>query len=317
MRQKVLRHLCWPALALAGCQVTEIDPRVRVLARVNGAPISLSEFQVNFNQLLNDQDTLTAGNPKLLAQIKDRALNDVVLVELVRQEASRRFIKVAKEEIDARLNSWKDSYPHGGFEEMLKRQNTTEQFLRKRIENQLLVEKVSSELSGTEVLVSDEEMKRYFQQHAQDFYRPERIHALQIVVPTVEEASKLRQEIVSGLITFESAARQHSLSPDAAKGGDIGFFAKKEKIEAFDEAFSVPVSGISRPISSRYGVHLFKILERQPRKSLSLQEAKSELGKTLRRSKEARVYKEWAVKQLKDAEIYRNESLYGSIGQQS
>ena len=276
-------------------------------------PISLSEFQLNFQQIVAERDETSAANPKILNQLKDRALNETVLMSLVQQEASRRFIKVAKEEVDSRLNSWKDGYPRGGFNEMLQRYNTSEEYLKKRIENQLLVEKVSAEMNGNELLVSDEEMKRYFQGHSDEFVRPERIHALQIVVPSIEEASKLRQEILSGVITFESAARQFSLSPDASKGGDLGFFSRKEKLEAFDEAFAVPVEAISKPVSSRFGVHLFKVLERQPKKRLSFQEAKPELAKVLRKGKEARAYKEWAIKQLKDAEIYCNEELLLSI----
>lgn len=299
---------------IASCQLRNSDPKIRIIARVNGVPISLNEFQINLNQILAGQDSIAPLNPKTLDQFKSRALNEAILMALIRQEGDRRFIKVPKEEIDSRLNNWKDSYPPGGFNDMLKRQQLTEDQVKKRIENQLWIERVSSEFSGNEILVSDEEMKRYYQQNSSQFVRPERLHALQIVVPTLEEANKLRQEIVSGVVTFESAARQYSLSPDASKGGDIGFFAKKEKIEAFDEAFSVPVGGISRPISSRYGVHLFKVLERQPRKQLALQDAKAELGKTLRRGKEAKIYREWALKQLKDSEIYCNETLFAAVG---
>jgi parvulin-like peptidyl-prolyl isomerase len=132
----------------------------------------------------------------------------------------------------------------------------------------------------------------------------------------LEEAVKLRQEIVSGHYTFESAARQFSLSPDATKGGDLGFFAKKEKIPVFDEAFSLSVGTISKPIQSRYGVHLLKVAEHFPQKKLSFQEAKPEIVKVIRRAKEARVYREWATKQLKDSEVYKNEVLFSSIGNQ-
>lgn len=299
---------------LVSCRPNQQDPNTRIMARVNGSPITASDFQINFTQVLAEQDSIAPSNPKLMEQFKARALNEAVLLTLVHQEGARRFIRVAVEEVESRLNSWKDGYPPGGFEEMLQRQKTTENYLKKRIESQLWVEKVSAEMSGSEVLVSDEEMKRYYQLHSKDFFRPERVHVLQIVVPTIEEATKLRQEIISGSTTFESAARQYSLSPDAAKGGDIGFFSKSEKIEAFDEAFSVAVGAVSKPVNSRYGVHLFKVLERQVRKPLSFQEAKPDLAKLLRKGKEARVYKEWATKQLKDAEIYRNDALFATIG---
>jgi parvulin-like peptidyl-prolyl isomerase len=210
------------------------------------------------------------------------------------------------------LANWKDSYPPGAFEEMLHRQSTTEEYLKKRIEDQLLIEKIAENVFASETMVSDEEIRKHYQQHESEFYRPEKVHAFQIVVPTKEEAEKIRQEIVSGSLTFESAARKYSLSPDAAKGGDLGFFGRSEKIAAFNEAFGLAINTISRPVQSRYGVHLLKVVEKQPSRKLSFQESKNEVVKALKRLKEVKVYKEWITKLLKDGEIYRNEALFNS-----
>ncbi len=265
------------------------------MARINGEPVSVAEFMVNFNQLKAQQDEISQKNPKLMAQIKTRALNEVLIMALLRQEAGKKQLRIAKEEVEGRLSNWKDGYPPGGFEEMLRKQNTTEDFLKKRIADQLLVEKLTDTLFGTETMVSDEEMQAYFKGHTEEFFRPVRIHALQIVVPTLEEAEKIRQEVVSGQITFESAARKYSLSPDAAKGGDLGFFSKNEKISAFNKAFSLTVGEISQPIQSPYGIHLLKVVEKQPPKKLAFQEAKDDIVKALKKVKEVTVYKEWVT----------------------
>jgi len=273
----------------------------------------MAEFLVNFNQLKAQQDEISQKNPKLVSQLKTRALNEVLIVTMLRQEASKKQIRIAKEEVEGRLSNWKDGYPPGGFEEMLRKQNTTEDFLKKRISDQLLVEKITEALFGTETMVNDEEMQSYFKQHQDEFSRPVRIHALQIVVPTLEEAEKVRQEILSGQITFESAARKYSLSPDAAKGGDLGFFSKNEKISAFNKAFSLTVGDISAPIQSPYGIHLLKVVEKQQPKKLAFQEARDDIVKALKKNKEVTVYKEWVTKLLKDGEIYRNEALFSTI----
>jgi parvulin-like peptidyl-prolyl isomerase len=237
-----------------------------------------------------------------------------LITALLKQEAKKKQIRIAKEEVEGRLANWKDSYPPGGFEEMLRKQSTTEDYLRARMANQVLVEKITETLFGTETMVNDEEMQSYFKQHPEDFQRPARIHALQIVVPTLEEAEKIRQEILSGQITFESAARKYSLSPDAAKGGDLGFFSKNEKISAFNKAFTLTVGDISAPIQSPYGIHLVKVVEKQPSKKLAFQEAKDDIVKAIKKVKEVTVYKEWVTKLLKDGEIYRNEVLFSTAG---
>jgi parvulin-like peptidyl-prolyl isomerase len=297
----------------AACTKTAPDPKSQIIARVNGEPVFLPEFLVNFQQLKSEQDEISQKNPKLIEQLKTRALNEAIVMNLLRQEAAKTQVRIAKEEVEGRLANWKDSYFPGGFEEMLRKRNTSEDYLKKRIEDQLLVEKVSSQLFAAETLVSDEEIKNYFKIHESELYRPEKVHVFQIVVPTKEEAEKIRQEVISGKTTFESAARQYSLSPDATKGGDLGFFAKNEKIAAFNEAFSLTVGSISRPIQSRYGIHLLKVVEKQTSKKLNFNEAKNDIVSRLKRVKEVKIYKEWATKLLKDGEIYRNEVLFTSI----
>lgn len=298
---------------ITSCTRQTTDPKEQIVAKVNGEPIFMNEFLINYNQLKAEQDEISQKNPKLIDQLKTRALNEVIIVNLLRQEAAKKQIRIAKEEVEGRLANWKDGYPPGGFEEMLRKSNTTEDFLKKRIEDQLLIEKITESLFGTETMVSDEEMKKYFKLHENEFYRPEKVHAFQIVVPTREEAEKIRQEIVTGSMTFESAARKYSLSPDAAKGGDLGFFAKNERVAAFNEAFNLTIGNLSKPVQSRYGIHLLKVVEKQPARRLKFDEAKSEIVKALKRAKEVKVYKEWVTKLLKDGEIYRNEALYANL----
>ena len=110
-----------------------------------------------------------------------------------------------------------------------------------------------------------------------------------------------------------AAARKYSQSPDAAKGGDLGFFSRNEKLPAFNEAFNLPVGSVSKPIKSRFGYHLLKVVEKQPSKKLQFEEARDDIAKQLRRTKEVKIYREWVAKLLKDGAIYRNESLFASF----
>lgn len=297
-------------LEMVACTRRAPDPREQVVARVNGEPISQQEFLLGFHQLKGEQDEISQKNPKLMEQLKTRALNEIIIMNLIRREATKKQIRIAKEEVDSRLANWKDGYPPGGFEEMLRKSSTTEDYLKKRIEDQLLIEKVTGALFTSETRVSDEEMKKYYAEHQDEFYRQEKVHVYQIVVPTKEEAEKIRRDILDSKLTFESAARQHSLSPDAAKGGDLGFFAKNEKISAFNEAFNLSIGTVSRPIQSRYGVHLLKVVEKQPAKKLAFNDARNDIVDALKRLKEVKIYKEWVTKLLKDGEIYRNELLF-------
>lgn len=300
-------------LATAGCKQAKNEAREAVVARVNGEPVLLAELLVHFEQLKAEQDEISRKNPRLVEQLKTRALNEAILLRLLRQEAAKKRVVVAREEVEARLLNWKDSYPPGAFEEMLRKQSLTEDFVRRRLEDQILLEKFVETTFDPETRISDEEAKAHYVTHQNEFQRPERVHAFQIVVPTREEAEKVRQEIATNAISFESAARKYSLSPDSTNGGDLGFFARNEKIAAFNEAFQLALNTVSKPIQSRYGVHLLKVVERQPARKLAFEEAKAEITKRLKRRKQMKVYSEWATKLLKDGEFYRNEPVFARV----
>ncbi len=287
------------------------DERVEFIAKVNGALIPVRQFLIHLEQLQADQDEASKSNPKITEQIKARALNEAILATVIRQEASKKEIKVAKEEVEARLTSWKESYPPGGFDEMLRKRKKTESQLREQMEEQAYVEKLVQQFFSQETRVSDEEIQSYYQTHSPEMTLPEMIHAHQIVVPKIEEAEKLRNELLAGKSTFETLAREHSISPDSAQGGDLGFFARDEKIAAFNEAFKLSVGSVSKPLRSEFGFHLLKVVEKRPGRKLPLAEAREKIAAQLKRMKEQKVFKDWLTKVVKDAEIYRNDALYG------
>lgn len=303
--------LCF--LVGASCSKINTGGENQVIARVNGHPVYLQDFELLFERFKNEIDEISQKNPRLIDRIKTRSLNEAIVLTLLRLQAEKRQLLVAKEEVESRLVSWKEGYPPGGFEEMLRRQNTTEAYLRQRIYDQLLVEKVTRSIGSTEARVSDEEIKSYYSKNKDDFTKPSQVHAYHIVVPTLEEAKKVRQEITSNKISFQSAARKYSLSPDAATGGDLGFFAKDEKIPEFNAVFDLKVNDISDPIKSRYGIHLLKPVEKVRSRKLDFAEAKNDVTKAIRKQKEVSLYKEWVKKLIQDGEIYRNETLYSQI----
>ncbi len=87
------------------------------------------------------------------------------------------------------------------------------------------------------------------------------MRALHILVKTREEAEQVLQLIKSGK-DFQEVAKSKSILPNAAKGGDLGYFNKGDfdpKVEAAIEALKVnEVSGI---VETRFGFNIFKRLK--------------------------------------------------------
>lgn len=98
---------------------------------------------------------------------------------------------------------------------------------------------------------------------AQGFFNPnidvQEVRASHVLVKTRKEAVQIKKDIQSGNITFEDAARQYSLCPSGQRGGDLGFFNRRQMVQQFsDTAFDLKVGEISDPVGTQFGWHIIK-----------------------------------------------------------
>jgi peptidyl-prolyl cis-trans isomerase D len=123
----------------------------------------------------------------------------------------------------------------------------------------------------TAVRVTDEEIRRYFDDHRTEFGdRRGRAVLSLIALPKPvtaadsaaarERALQLRSEIVGG-VPFDTVARRESAdSVSAAQGGLLGTVARNSFVPEFERvAFALPPGEISEPVLSPYGYHIIKV----------------------------------------------------------
>jgi peptidyl-prolyl cis-trans isomerase C len=104
---------------------------------------------------------------------------------------------------------------------------------------------------------------RYNQQYA-NRSATEEVHARHILVTTEAEARKVLADLKNGA-DFATIARLISKDPDAAKGGDLGFFRREQVWPGFaDVAFSLqPGQVAANPVHNEFGWHVIKVEERR------------------------------------------------------
>lgn len=86
--------------------------------------------------------------------------------------------------------------------------------------------------------------------------------ARHILVTTEEQCLNLKAEIEAGK-SFADVAREHSLCPSGAQGGDLGSFRPGQMVPEFDKAvFSGDVNTVLGPVRTQFGFHLLEVTER-------------------------------------------------------
>ena len=105
--------------------------------------------------------------------------------------------------------------------------------------------------------------------------------------------SEFKRQILSGAKSFEQLARENSEDGSAAGGGDLGWTSPGAFVPEFEETMnSLPINGISDPITSRFGVHLIQVLERR-QTTLDLKQQREQARNVLREQKFEEAYLEW------------------------
>jgi parvulin-like peptidyl-prolyl isomerase len=125
---------------------------------------------------------------------------------------------------------------------------------------------------------TDGTLKAYFDKN-KDIFDNSQVRASHILIrlePTasaadIEKAKKklegIREEIVSGKITFADAANKYSEDDmgDTKNGGDLSYFNRRGKYldEFSDAAFALRKGEISKPILTEYGWHLIQVTDQR------------------------------------------------------
>ena len=87
--------------------------------------------------------------------------------------------------------------------------------------------------------------------------------ARHILVDSEEKCNELKEQINSGEITFEQAAKENSTCPSGANGGDLGTFSQGQMVPEFDKVvFNDEVGVVHGPVKTQFGYHLLEVTER-------------------------------------------------------
>ncbi len=169
--------------------------------------------------------------------------------------------------------------------------------------------------------VSEDAIKEYYAQHAQEFSLPERIRVRHILVEVQANAlpaersnawqkiEGLRRRVMEGE-DFAQVAAQESSCPSRAKGGDLDFFARGQMAPAFETAaFALERNEISAIVATEFGLHLIQLTDRIPARRRSLQEAHDEIRNLLEQQRERALYEELLASLTNKYKVIRNERV--------
>ncbi len=210
-------------------------------------------------------------DPELLYR---RVLDEKIVKILQLQEAQRLDLKVSDEELQqaiANIEERNHLLP-GQLEKALMVQGIDFEEYKKNLREQLLISKLINVAVRSKIQISEEAMREYYRRYLNSTQPVREVHLAQIFFalppdPTPEQVAQARQkaqqawERLQHGEDFEHLARLLSESPDASKGGDLGWFYAGAINPRFDQVTRLPVGSFSQPIRTPGGYAIMKVID--------------------------------------------------------
>ena len=281
------------------------DDSKEVLIKVNDRVITAGEYRAALKRLVPAGQG-PAGDG--LAELKKELVNEMVEEELLLEEAKRLGLSVTGKELSSEVDLIKKEYGDESFKSAIEERYGSFDGWEERIKRKLLVKMAIEKLTDS-VKVSDAEARAWYAGNTEEFSRPEQVRARMIVVATEEEAAKLRLSLTAG--NFGEVAKEISLSPEGAKGGDLGYFSRGDMPDEFEEAvFSLKRPGeISPVVKTAYGFHIFLLEDRRKKGTPPYAEVKNRIMESLRSGKSAEALGDWIDSKKHSSKIEVREEL--------
>ena len=313
-RSSLLRAAALLLLVAAGChRRPPEDPSAAPVAWVNGQVLTRAEFERELARSLELPDGSTAPTPDQLGALRRTVLQAGLDRLLFVQEAAKRGVEILPAEVEQRLQRMRADWPPEEFEALLAQRHQTLDELRAELRAQLVQEKLFHELVYPRVAVTEEEIRAELDAHPELLQEPEQVHAAQIVVKELDQAKEIRAKLREGA-KFADLARERSLSADAKDGGDLGWFPRGVMPPQFDAvAFSLGTGQISDVVTTDYGFHIFKLIERRPARKKDLASVRAEVERQLLRAKQEQAQTDFVTQLRSKADIRINETLVAQI----
>ena len=302
-------------LVINGANTTSADTVERIVAKVNGQIVTLTELneevETALQQLgpLQSEEEQRRREEQLPRTILDTVIDNMLVLQVAEDRGLRvpsRFFEEWKQNLMGEMNIEDDAE----FERQVKLQGGTIDGLKKRFEEGLLVQEVRRMEVDSKVSVSEPEIEERYRLNIADYTQPPRLRLREIVVrfddtneiDQGQKARRLLQDIRQGA-DFAEVARMHSESGSRDAGGDLGFFNEGELTAALEAAaFELDPGEVSEIIRLDTAFYIIRVEEKEEATTKPLVDVRNEVADGIFQEKMTKEMSRF-VKQLRERAI--------------
>lgn len=237
----------------------------------NGAGITEETVASIGDSSISRQDWLN----ELEVRYGKDVLKDMIDQSVIKEMAAKYKIQISDQDVEREFRMLQTTSGSPG-----QNKNASEKKWKEQIRNSLLLEEILTK----DVLVSDKELKRYYDKNKDLFNVPTAYHLSHLIVKTKEEARNASKELSRGS-NFSVLAMERSIDEFSAnEGGDIGYISKEDErypADYFKAAEKLKEGAYSNPIKVDQGFALVKLDGKIDGKKYSYADVKGQIRRQM------------------------------------
>jgi parvulin-like peptidyl-prolyl isomerase len=269
-------------------------PGDRIVAVVNKELITLSELQAEIAPFEDRMRERYRGAEleRQMRLLRYAALTKMIERKLQVQIAKTKGVEVSDDDVTRTIDEMKRQGERIGDDPAEKT----------AIREQLLLMRLIDKEVRSGIMVSEPDLKRYYESHQTRFSLPEEYRLSQVlIVPKSTETRReamQRAKAVAELLKkgedFAAVALKHSDGAEATRGGNLGFVRQGELLAPLERAVAALQPGqISDPIEAPEGIHIIRLEEKKPSQFRPFAEVKNEIHQLVMQQKTEDTYQFW------------------------
>ncbi len=258
-------------------------------------------------------------------QKKSMAIN--IVDNIIRQKLMQKYAKdnslvVSDEDINKEFEGSKKRFKsEEDYQNFLKQNQLSEEKIKDEIKSRHLNKMVIEHAVLQKIVVSEDSIKKYYDEHPKEFIEPEKIKARHILIKASENDTKEfheeAQKKINGILEnlkktkgkdFIEVAMKESESPSKTNGGSLGdWIGRGQLAPGFEKAiFSLKKGDFSDVVKTSFGYHIVKLEDYKEERKLSFDEEKKRVEDKIRMDLSREKVKEFfsTLKKENNVEIF-------------
>jgi peptidyl-prolyl cis-trans isomerase C len=290
-----------------------------LVAKGKGVEIKRSQLD---EMVINVKSSAVAGGqvipPERMPMLEQQVLDQLINIQLLLGRATDAD-KAKGKEISAKR--FDEIRTRAGSEEVLNRQLKSVGMDQDTLKAKMLEEATARAVVERElgVKVTDDEVKKFYDDHPSDFEEPEKVRASHILLGTRDDKNtelpkekkdakrKLAEDLVKRARAgedFAKLAKEYSEDPGSKDKGGEYTFPRGQMVPEFEAAaFALGTNQVSDVVTTQFGYHVIKLSQKFPAAKVDFDKSASHIRDFLTQKKLQNEIPTYMAKLRKEANV--------------